>query len=76
MQPDLLVEGETVRVTGRDQALVKAQSTDGWYMVELDDEMGIWRCTCKGYEHKGRCRHVNTVQAFAEGKVHGVPLEG
>ncbi len=30
--------------------------------------MGRWRCTCSGFVHRGRCRHVQHVQAALQGR--------
>lgn len=76
LNPDLRVGGELVRVTGRDQALVKSRSSEGWHVVELDDEMGVYRCSCDGFMYRGRCRHVLTIARFVSGELQGVPVEG
>lgn len=59
------VNGETLLDLGY-AVLVASQSTPGsWY--ECRDE----RCTCKGFEHRGKCRHADAVQAMARETVEG-----
>ena len=74
MQPDLRVGSEILRIIGREQCLVKSHSGKGWHVVEFDDEMRVFRCSCDGYSFRGDCRHRRTVEAFAHGDIHGVPV--
>lgn len=60
----LLIDGEVVRVQGRQQCLVESKTTeDTWYSVEID-EHGKASCTCRGYEIRKKCRHARAVERW------------
>lgn len=62
----LMIDGETVLVQGRGQALVESKSTaDVWYTVELDDQTGRASCTCRGFEIRRKCRHAKAIERYA-----------
>lgn len=66
--PDIKVGDVTVRVQGRRQALVMSRSHPGeWHTVE-QEETGKWVCTCKGWEVRKRCYHVDHVREWALGR--------
>jgi hypothetical protein len=42
--------------------LVESSAGDSWYEVRLAPES----CTCKGFEYRGRCKHIGMVEAMFE----------
>lgn len=69
MQPDLLINGDLVRITGREQALVKSKSGDGWHVVEYSDDEARWSCSCDGWAFRKNCRHIRNVTEWAAGRI-------
>jgi SWIM zinc finger len=59
-----MVGTEVKRDAGAGGWLVASETTEGvWYEVRLAPES----CTCKGFEYRGRCKHLGMVEAmFAE----------
>lgn len=73
MSIQLQIDGEEVQVTGRMQCLVRSKSNpDDWYAVDLEErwspthDPGV--CTCKGFEVRKHCRHVEAMRRFARGE--------
>lgn len=52
---DLSVNGESVSLIGP-TAVVASKSQPGEYHTIYNGE-----CTCKGYQYRGRCRHLTAV---------------
>ena len=64
-----MLDGETVLVQGRKQALVESKTTtDHWHTVEYDEELQRWTCTCRGYEIRRRCRHARAIERWHNGE--------
>lgn len=71
----LSVDGERVMlpIQGHKQVLVESKSTAGVaYNVsyEFNERNGHdeWVCTCRGFEVRGRCRHVRAIDRWNAGK--------
>jgi len=59
------VDGDMVEIVGPRQAKVASKSQQGmWYAVDLDDGT----CTCKGFEIRKNCRHLEAVTGFVSGQ--------
>jgi hypothetical protein len=69
---DLLVAGETVRIIGRRHALVASHSAPGDFHTVEQDEDGHWSCSCRGWEFRKRCRHLDAVREWALGRMPGI----
>jgi hypothetical protein len=66
--PDLKIADELVRVQGNRQALVASHTAKGdWHSVEAGKD-GVFRCSCRGYEIRKRCRHASAVQEWYYGR--------
>lgn len=64
---ELMIDGETVRVQGKEHALVASKSHDGeWHTVDFED--GRFVCTCRGYEIRKRCRHARAITRWMQGE--------
>lgn len=62
------VQGEHIIPLLNGCALVASKSEwGGWHVVKNG------RCDCKGYQHRGTCRHVKAVESFQAPKVEPVP---
>lgn len=58
------VDGDMVQIVGPRQAKVKSRSQpELWYAV--DAETGV--CTCKGFQVRKECRHLDAVNSFIRG---------
>lgn len=63
MVQQIAVNGEQI-IPGRSGALVASKSQPGWWhCVKVVD--GAHVCDCRGFHHRGTCRHVATVRALA-----------
>ena len=62
--------GEQI-ILGGNGALVASKSMPGtWYAIR--PQSGILTCECRGFTHRGKCRHVEAVKAIireAESKI-------
>jgi hypothetical protein len=67
--PDIKVGAVTVRVQGRRHALVESRSHPGEWHTVGQEEDGTWVCTCKGWEIRKRCYHVDHVREWALGRI-------
>jgi hypothetical protein len=76
------INGERVQVLAERKARVESRTTPGsWYAVDLEGREG-GSCTCKGFQHWKRCRHLEAVWSLVRGvqntpkvevEVEGIP---
>lgn len=58
------VDGEFVEIAGPRQLRIRSRSQHGvWYALDLDDGS----CTCKGFQVRKQCRHMDLAIRFARG---------
>jgi hypothetical protein len=50
--------------------LVPSSSVPGARYFTTRTADGRWRCTCSGFAHRGRCRHITAVQQGLKGGVN------
>lgn len=59
------VDGELIEIVGPRQARVKSQSqAELWYALDADSRT----CTCRGFEIRKTCRHLDAFTGFLEGR--------
>lgn len=57
--------GEVFNLLAPRQARVQSRRTEGvWYAIDADDRKGNGSCSCRGFEIRKRCRHLDAFKAF------------
>ena len=68
--PAIDIDGDEFQVVGRHQALVVSKTHPSeHHIIEVDDDTGELRCSCRGFEIRKTCRHATKVRAWLKDEV-------